>query len=204
MRALPWILLGLVILWLILRPAKAPDNSRAEATIDSLLKVNLSLRKALNTTESVYQPKIDSLQKASDSLGIQGSVLSDKIDNLLEENSRIRQAYEIAMGSSPIDSICDIAMKRMPIDSATIASYQHNTDHIITTLGGIIAGKDSIILSQHALIMSDSVVIVQQRALNGLQEKQLKTAENKSKITAWLARSLALSTAILAIIVAVK
>jgi hypothetical protein len=208
MKVLPWILLVIgicVIIWLIFRPVPSTDNKQALHTIDSLTQENLAYKHALNATEATYKPKIDSLVNISVSVGLDNDILSGKITDLLNTNSKLSENYEILRNSGqPIDSICELAMRRIPIDSAIIVHYQENNSHLIAVLGQVSSAKDSIILAQHRLILSDSVLIQNQATLNKTQETELKKIKASAKVNAWLARSLAVTAGVLFILFETK
>ncbi len=208
MKILPWILLVIgicVIIWLVFRPVPGVDNKAAVHTIDSLTGENKALRKALNATEATYKPKIDSLTSVSVSVGLDNDILSGQVSNLLRVNSKLSENYEILRNSGqPIDSICELAMRRIPIDSAIITNYQENNSHLIAVLGQVSSSKDSIILAQHRLILSDSILIQNQASLNKTQEQQIKKIQSTAKLNAWLARSLAVTAGVLFILFETK
>ena len=117
-----WIATGIlvaVILYLIFRPVPTFNNSEAIKTIDSLRYDNNRLKTALQTTEKRLIPKVDSLNKASDSLKKQDSIKSEKINYILKrESATVAEYNRLKSEGKPTDSICDAAMKQKPIDSA--------------------------------------------------------------------------------------
>lgn len=203
----PWIIVSIifavVIIWLVFKPSSGPDNSKAQNTIDSLTKVNQGLRNALTVTISTVQPKIDSLTRASDSLGTLGAILSDKLD--ASETEKLRLARLILKKDTlKTDLSCIDLAKKVIIDSGIIVQYQATTDNIIRNLGQIIEDKDSVILSQHSLILSDSVLISAHAALDKTQNAEIAKLVKKGKFNAWAVRTLAVVGAVLAVIVVVK
>lgn len=191
-----WILatiFGMILIYLIFRPVPTFDNGAAIKVIDSLSKDNAALRIALRETEKVKGKAIDSLTKASDSLGDRGIVLQDKLEAAVDKAYSLAKQYEyykLHNDKVSSDSACNLLAKQVILDSGTIAGYISNTNRLVFTFNEAIAQRDSVNLQQKDLILSDSVLISKQGNLITTQEAQLKKVTKTGKVFAWIGRAL--------------
>lgn len=197
---LAWLLLGVavvILLWLVFRPAPSTDNSALIKSRDSLLVINKGLRKTLQQTVNLKQPQIDSLLKLNDSLQDYGTDLQDKLDDAHAENRRLANNIIISMQHHAVmfkvdgdpemhvldDSDCYKLALQVIADSAQEENLKEVHYRQVLGLVKTITDQDSIIVGQHNLIISDSLVQSKQLTLSDVQEKQIKKLKNRLSVT---------------------
>lgn len=200
MRVLPWLLLGIaiaIILYLAFRHTPIINNKEDIRRLDSTEKDNKFLRQFVNAQLNNFAHYKDSTTLVIDSLmGRNAAIkedwrITEKINQSLADQIIHRQP-----GQS-IDSPCIELAKKVLSDSAVIISYQHNTDQLLSTFADALNKRDTMINHQQRLLLSDSVLIGQQKSLYVTQEKQLKQVQRQGKTSAWIARSLAVAALVL-------
>ena len=205
-----WIIVGalaVVIIYLLFKPVKVPDNSKAIAAIDSLTKENNALRGILRDTDSTERKKVDSLTHVSDSLHEKNDLYKARVDFANRTNIALAHRvnyYSDHADTANMDTTCLMLASRVILDSGIIEGYRVNTDRLIWTMDELSKSKDSIIHAQVDLIYSDSVVMVQQQRLIGTQQTQIKRLANERKLVGWIGRGLAVAVGVLAIMVSHK
>jgi len=207
--AIPWILVGIsiaVILYLVFRPVPVINNKDLIHKIDSMGNDNALLRKSLTAEFFNFSSYKDSTTHVIDSLQGKNIDLKTKIGLTQSEKQDLAneiiniQNHRTGSGTvffSEIDSPCIQLARKVLADSLIIGDYQKNTERLIFTFNDAINHRDTIISHQQDLILSDSVLIAQQKDLYKLQETQLKKVQRQGKTSAWLARSLAVVSLVL-------
>ena len=185
---LAWVLVGillLMLLYVLFRPAPSIDNSAAQKTIDSLISVNIRLRNINNISDSTKQVAIDSLAKLSDDLADQAVEDRDHIDALNSTNTTLYNDYQYAKAHKDaprVDSLCDIVVAKMKIDSAIVSEMMQHSNDAIHNLSSQIFLQNQELTGDHELLENDSLLIAKQIALNKTQETQLTKQAKNSKV----------------------
>lgn len=205
-----WIVTGLlaaVILYLVFRKVPVNDNAQAFKTIDSLTVINKSLNGQL--TNFAYQYGMNQLELThqKDSLLAQNDFLKLRGDAAYQSNQSLAkqvQYYRVHKDTIAYDSACDRLALQVINDSVVLSDYILNTDKLVQNFTGQILDRDSMITYQSNLIVSDSLLIKAQSKLNTTQQAQLKQMTKRAKLTAWIARGLAVTTGVLFIMFEAK
>jgi hypothetical protein len=197
---LPWILLGIaiaVILYLVFRPLPVINNKDQIKQIETLTDANNLLRKSLNAEFFNFSSYKDSTTHVIDSLQGRNIDLKSRVNITEAEKQDLALQILNHKPNESIDSPCFELARKVLADSLIIGDYQKNTERLIFTFNDAVTHRDTIISHQQDLILSDSVLIAQQKDLYKLQEQQLKKVQRQGKTSAWLARSLSVVALVL-------
>lgn len=195
-----WILLGVaiaVILYLVFRPIPVINNKDLIRKVDSLGNDNTLLRKSLAAEFFNFSHFKDSSTKVIDSLLGRNRAIKQVVTGLQKDKADLANQILNRKPNESIDSPCIELARKVISDSLIITDYQKNNELLISGFSNMIGKRDSLITHQQKLILSDSILIAQQKDLYTLQEKQLKSVQRQGKTSAWLARSLAVVALVL-------
>lgn len=199
-----WIGLGIttavIIYLLFFKPIPNTDNSAAIKSIDSLGKINKQLNGQLTNFAYQYGIMEVALEDQNKTLLTQNDFLKLKTTATSQANVSLAkqvQYYKANEDTTSYDSACDLLAKQVIDYDLERKDYQINTDKLIQNFSEQINDRDSMIVYQSNLIVSDSLLIKAQGKLNNTQQGQLNTLNKRVKLLTWVGRGLLVTSGVL-------